>query len=210
MLWIDPRTETRGDLARKRLPARGDVRRQRHQLRPLQRARRARRAVPVRRRRRGDAETRVELTEVDGFVWHCYLPDRAARPALRLPRARPVRPRARACGATPPSCCSTPTPRRPPAQIDWDHVAVRLRLRRPRLAQRRRLRRRTCCTASSSTRSSTGRATAASTSPTTRADLRGPRQGPHPAAPGRPRGAARHLRRPGAPGGHRATSPSSA
>ena len=27
------------------------------------------------------AETRVELTEVDGFVWHCYLP--TAQPGQR-------------------------------------------------------------------------------------------------------------------------------
>ena len=40
----------------------------------------------------------------------------AARPALRLPRARAVGPGAAGCAATPTSCCSTPTPRRPPAR----------------------------------------------------------------------------------------------
>jgi len=41
---------------------------------------------------RGDrSETRVELTEVDGFVWHCYLPGCRRGPAIRLPGARPVR-----------------------------------------------------------------------------------------------------------------------
>ena len=29
--------------------------------------------MPV--RRRPAPETRIPLTEVDGFVWHCYLPD---------------------------------------------------------------------------------------------------------------------------------------
>ena len=58
------------------------------------------------------SETRVELTEVDGFVWHGYLPGVAPGPALRLPGARArTTPRA-GCAATPPSCCSTRTPRR--------------------------------------------------------------------------------------------------
>ena len=58
------------------------------------------------------AETRVDLPEVDGFVWHALPARPAARPALRLPRARPLRPRAAATAATRASCCSTPTPRR--------------------------------------------------------------------------------------------------
>ena len=40
-------------------------------------------------------ETRVDLPEVDGFVWHGYVPVRAARAALRLPGPRPLRPGAR-------------------------------------------------------------------------------------------------------------------
>ena len=40
-------------------------------------------------------ETRIAMPEVDAYVWHCYLPTRAARPALRLPGARPVRAPAR-------------------------------------------------------------------------------------------------------------------
>ena len=55
-----------------------------------------------------------------------------------------------------------------------------------------------------STRSSTGPATAHPTCPTPRRHLRGARQGPHRAAPGHPRGAARHVRRHRAPGGDRA------
>ena len=85
------------------------------------------------------AETRVEVTEVDAYVWHCYLPsvqpgqrygyrvhgpwDPIAGPALQPEQAAP----------------------RPLRQGDQrrDRVgpgAVRLRLRRPRLPQRRRLR----------------------------------------------------------------------
>ena len=106
------RTSPRGDLARTALPPRRDVRRQRHQLRAVQRGRRPGRAVPLRRRRRRDPRRadrgrRLRLALLPA--------DRAAGPALRLPRARPVGPRARACAATPTSCCSTPTPRRPAA-----------------------------------------------------------------------------------------------
>ena len=36
-------------------------------------------------------ETRVELTEVDGFVWHCYLPGASAWWRLRVSGARSVR-----------------------------------------------------------------------------------------------------------------------
>ena len=39
-----------------------------------------------------DTETRVELCERTAFNWHVYLPGRRARPALRLPRARALRP----------------------------------------------------------------------------------------------------------------------
>ncbi len=43
-------------------------------------------AVPVRRRRHRDAAR--ALTEVDGFVWHCYPARCRARPAVCLPRYR--------------------------------------------------------------------------------------------------------------------------
>ena len=38
----------------------------------------------------------IPLTEQTDMVWHGYLPDVQARPALRLSRARPVRRRTRA------------------------------------------------------------------------------------------------------------------
>ena len=105
-----------GDLARQGLSPRCHVRRQRHQLRPVQRGRRARGAVPVRRRRprqdhrdarRADRGRRLRLARLPAVG--------AAGPALRLPRARAVGPeQGQRCN--PASCCSTPTPRRPPAR----------------------------------------------------------------------------------------------
>ena len=65
--WCDDR-----GLAGTTVPARRAVGRQRHQLLALLRARRARRAVPV-RRRRGE-ETRIEITQRRALNWHCYLP----------------------------------------------------------------------------------------------------------------------------------------
>ena len=59
-------------LARQCLPARGHVRRHRHELRDLLRGRRDGRAVPVRRRRA--TRSAVRLPEVDAYVWHAYLP----------------------------------------------------------------------------------------------------------------------------------------
>ena len=80
-------------LARRAVPARRDVGRRRHELLALLRERRARRALPLRRRRRRDAG-RAERAH---GVQLARLPaGRRARAALRLPRPRPVRPRARA------------------------------------------------------------------------------------------------------------------
>ena len=54
-----------------RYPLGRHLRRRGYQLRPLLRGRGPDRAVPVRRRR---GETRVDLPERDGLVWHGYLP----------------------------------------------------------------------------------------------------------------------------------------
>ncbi len=91
-------------------PLGATLRRHRHQLRALL----ARSAERVELCLFDDdgAETRVELTEVDALRLARLPARRRARAALRLPRPRPVRPGARACAATRPSCCSTPTPRR--------------------------------------------------------------------------------------------------
>ena len=106
-----------GDLARQGLPARRHVRRQRDQLRPVQRGGRARRAVPVRDRPprgdqrdagRADRGRRLRLALLPA---HASSPDSATATgctARGTPRT--------ACAATPTSCCSTPTPRPPPAR----------------------------------------------------------------------------------------------
>ena len=56
-------------------------------------------------------ETRIELIEVDGSVWHGYVP--GVQPGQRYGfRVHGPYDPARASGPTPPSCCSTPTRRR--------------------------------------------------------------------------------------------------
>ena len=62
----------------------------------------------------------VDLTEVDAYVWHGYLPTVTPGPALRLPRARPVRPRERA-PLQPEQAAARPLRQgRSTATIDWD------------------------------------------------------------------------------------------
>ena len=59
-------------------------------------------------------ETRIELTEVDAYVWHCYLPQ--VQPGQRYGyRVHGPYDPSGGCAATRTSCCSTPTPRRPTA-----------------------------------------------------------------------------------------------
>jgi isoamylase len=55
-------------------------------------SRRARRAVPVRPSGRHELQ-RVRLREQTDQVWHAYLPQARPGHAVRLPRARPYRPR---------------------------------------------------------------------------------------------------------------------
>ena len=130
---------------------------------------------------------------------------RRSRPALRLPGPRPLRAATTGTAATRRSCCSTPTPRRSRARSTGT---------RPSSATR-----------SAATTWSPTSATAPPFVPKAvvtnpffdwgvdrppciplarDGDLRGPRQGLHQAASRRRRRAARHLRRPGPPGGHRA------
>ena len=53
-----------------------------------------------------------ELTEVDAFVWHGYLHGRPARDSCTAIGCTAPTTRRRGSAATPPSCCSTPMPRR--------------------------------------------------------------------------------------------------
>ena len=75
------------------LPARCDLGRRGHQLLALLRARRDGRAVPVRRERQRDAPA---PRAPDGAQLARLPSGRRPAPALRLPRPRPLRPRARA------------------------------------------------------------------------------------------------------------------
>ena len=54
-------------------------------------------------------EERVNLDEVDGYVWHCLPADRHAGAALRLPGPRPLGSGGRVIAATRASCCWTRT-----------------------------------------------------------------------------------------------------
>ena len=71
--------------------ARRHLGRPRHQLRAVLRQRREGRALPVRHDAAGSEIDRIALPERTEDVWHVYLPYVAARPALRLSRARPLR-----------------------------------------------------------------------------------------------------------------------
>ena len=93
-----------------------------------------------------DEEQRVELTERTAHNWHCYLPGRRPGPALRLPRARPVRARSRATASTR-QAADRPVrevDRRPGALGRGQRPALRARRtrrRRPRARRRGRRRR---------------------------------------------------------------------
>ena len=194
------RREVHGDLARHGVSARRDLRRLRHQLRAVQRGRRTRRALPVRRRRRRDPlraarGRRLRLARLPAR--------RRAGPALRLPRARPVRPAQRA--ALQPEQAAA----RPVREGDRRHRSTgtsrcSATTSATRTASTTTTRPRTCRSASSINPFFDwgDRPPAA---PPVRRDghLRGARQGHDRAAPRDPGGAARHLRRHRAPGDDR-------
>ena len=166
-----------------------------HQLLAVLQRRRGCRAVPARAERRprrgphpADRGRRPLLARLP--------PRRPPRPALRLPRARAVGTRPRACGATRPSCLLDPYAKAIDGEVDWDpacfaydfddpdemntadsapHVPARRRVRPVlRLGQR----------------------PPAGPRDARLDHLRGPRQGPHPAPSRRPRRDAR-ARTPG-------------
>ena len=93
--------------------ARRVARRRRRQLRALLGERERGRAVPVRRRRSGDAHRRS--TTARRSCGTCTCPAFACRGALRLSRPRRLRPAARAALQSRTWCCSIRTPRRPTA-----------------------------------------------------------------------------------------------
>ena len=152
----------------------------------------------------GAGETRVELTEVDGFVWHCYLP--TVQPGQRYGyRVHGPNEPSEGLRFNPNKLLLDPYAKATAGTIDWDPSLFGYHFDDP----------------DSTNDDDSARAHAArrGDQPVLRLGgrpppqhplqrephLRGARQGAHPAAPGHPRGAARHLRRPRAPGDHRAT-----
>ena len=152
---------------------------------------------------RGD-ELRIDVSEIDGHIWHVYLPDvrpgqhygwrvhgpwnPSAGPVVQLVEAadRPVRQGDRRLGrldARPASATTLDDPDKPNFDDSAPHVPLDGR-RRPvlRLGQR----------------------PAAAPPDARHRDLRGPRPRPHDAAPRHPRRPARHLLGGRPPGDHRA------
>ena len=184
----------------KAYPARRHLRRLRHQLRAVQRGRRARRAVPVRRRRHRDPAhaargRRLRLARLPAR--------RRARPALRLPRARTVRPRSRTA-LQPEQAAARPVRQGDRRHLRVGPVAVRLRLRRPGQPQRRRLGGQHAEVGGDQPVLRLGHRPAAAARVRRLDHLRGARQGPDRDAPRHPGAQPRHLRRDRAPGDHRA------
>ncbi len=182
-------------LARQPVPPRGDLRRQRHELRPVQRGRRPCGTVPVRRR----GERGVRRPGRGGRPRLARLPaERRPGAGVRLPRARPVRPGERPA-RQPEQAAPRPLRQGDQRRHRLGPGAVLVHVRRPGLDRRPGL----------GVPHDEGRrhqpvlrlaGRPGSPDPLRRdGDLRGARQGPHRDAPGRPRGAARHLRRRRAP-----------
>ena len=175
------------------------LRRQRHQLLPVQQRRRGRRAVPDRPRRRRAAH------RPDRGRWPllAHLPARPApRSALRLSGPRAVGPGARAV-VQPGQAAARP--------VRQDHRRIhrlgsgllRLRLRRPRSAQHGRQRPPRVTRRRARPVLRLGQRPPAGDRDARDDHLRGPRQRADLPPPGRSRGAAGHLRRHGPPRRHR-------
>ena len=148
-------------------------------------------------------ETRVELTERDADIWHGYLPGRPARPALRLPGARAVRPQERA-PLQPDQAAARPVREGGRRRRRLGRGVLLLPVEQPQGRQQQGLR---------AARAQVGRGQPLLRlvrRPLTQdalprdGDLRGARQGAHHDAPDGARVDARHVRRPRAPGDDRA------
>ena len=144
-------------------------------------------------------EERGPLPEMDGYVWHAFLPGIHPGQRARL-RTAPTTP-PRACAATRTSCCSTRTPR--PSTVR----STGTRRSSATTSRRRSATTRTCGAHAEVRRRQPvlrlGRRPAAEDAVPQDGHLRGPRQGPDDDQPAHPRGAARHLRRGRAPGDDR-------
>ena len=104
------------------------------------------------------AERRIVLPEVDGFVWHGYLP--GIEPGQRYGyRVHGPYDPAQGQRCNPEQAAARPVRQGDRRPLRLEPVAVRLQLRRPRQPQRRRLARPTCPSPWSSTPTSTGAST---------------------------------------------------
>ena len=177
------------DLARHGLPPRCDLRRQRHQLRPLQRGRRARRAVPLRadptpRHGHRDAASRSpRSTPTSGTATSRPCSPASATATASTARGTPTK----GLRCNPNKLLLDPYAKATSRRDRLGPVAVRLQLRRRGLPQRRRLR-----GAHDARRGHQPVLRLGGRPPPHHPlqrvlHLRGARQGPHPAAPRRAR-----------------------
>ena len=149
---IQPPASRRPAVARPADAARRDLGRRGHQLRAVGVRRGGRRAVPVRGGAAGGSRTSrrpASARRVDVPDLARLRPRGRPGPAVRLPRARPVRPVAAGCATTRRSCCSTRTRGRSTATSRPRAAGLRLR-RRPAAAT-------PCATTATRRRTSRGR-----------------------------------------------------
>ena len=76
-------------------------------------------------------ETRVDLPERNGLVWHGYLPRVGPGQRYGYRVHGPYDPAGGAALQPAPSCCSTRTPRRSTGSIDWDEALFSYRFGDP-------------------------------------------------------------------------------
>ncbi|CAA9224272.1 MAG: GH13_11 / GH13 / GH13_13 / GH13_10 / CBM 48 / GH13_37 / GH13_36, partial [uncultured Corynebacteriales bacterium] len=182
-------------VARVVVPVGRDVRRDGHQLLALLGGRDPRRAVPVRRRRPGDedrppGDRRLRLARLPA--------QRRPRPALRLPRARAVRP-GRGPALQPAQAAARPVREGHRRQGGLAPVAVLVPVRPAGPAQRRRLGAVPAEGRGGEPLLQLGHRPPAEPPLQRDRHLRGPRQGPDLPEQGHPAGDARDVRRPRAP-----------
>ena len=152
-------------------------------------------------------EVRIEVREVDAHVWHCYLPH--VQPGQRYGYRvhGPYEPE-KGLRCNPAKLLLDPYAKATDREIDWHPSVFGYDFEEgPGVPQRRGLR-----PAHDARRGHQPVLRLGGRPPAQRAlqrvgHLRGARQGPHPAAPRRTGGAARHVRRPRPPGDHRAPDP---
>ena len=144
----------------------------------------ARRLDPGRRAARRCAST---LTEVDGYIWHVYLPD--VRPGQRYGyRVHGPWDPAKGLWCNPAKLLLDPYAKAIDGQVDWDAGVLRLRLRRPRQAEHATTAPRTCRSAVvGDPFFDWGNDRPPRTADARDGHLRDPRAGPDDAPPGHPR-----------------------